>query len=196
MVDPKVENKGADALEKEKDCWDKYKKKPKASTQDTSGKEKFEGASDDMKGNVFSIGRNQADVHATTMAMLEIVVEMKYIAVVASAIRDLKERPVILKIPVKPELTTLQEYGTLESTDTAVPDNLMNLYKEKMKMYAREEKKFELDCQSVYLLVKGQCSPKIISELKGFDDFDTIKEEFHLINLLKLIKKIYYNYKT
>ena len=36
----------------------------------------------------------------------------------------------------------------------------------------------------------------MISELKGFDIFDTIEEEFHLVNLLKLIKKICYNYKT
>ena len=51
MVGPKAENKNMDALEK-KDCW--RNRKPKASsTQDAGGKEKFEGASDDMKGNVF-----------------------------------------------------------------------------------------------------------------------------------------------
>ena len=72
----------------------------------------------------------------------------------------------------------------------------MDLYKEEMKMYAREKKRFELNCRCVYLLVKEQCSPNMISELKGFDIFDTIEEEFHLVNLLKLIKKICYNYKT
>ena len=161
--------------------WNRYNKKLKASIQDTSGREKFEGASDDMKGNVFSIGRNQADVHATTMAMLEIVVGMKYTASVASAIRDLKEKPAILKIPEKPELATLQGNRTLFSTATAVRDNLIDLYKEKMEMFARDKKKFEFDCQCVYLLVKGQCSPKMILELKGFDDFDTFEKEFHLI---------------
>ena len=65
-----------------------------------------------------------------------------------------------------------------------------------MKIYAREEKKFELDCQSVYLLLTGQRSPRIISETKGFDDLDTIEEKFHRINLLKCFKRICYNYKT
>ena len=48
----------------------------------------------------------------------------------------------------------------------------------------------------MYLLVKGQCSPNIISELKRFDEFDIIEQDFHLIKLLKLIKKICYNNKT
>ena len=89
-------------------------------------------------------------------------------------------KPQILKLPDKPELSKLISDGELLSTVTAVPDNLMNLYKEEMKMYAREKKRFELDCQSVYLLVKGQCSPKMFLELKGFDDFNRVKEEFHL----------------
>ena len=61
------ENKDADASEKNpsRARWYNNKKKPKApSIQVTVGKEKFEGASDEMKGNVFSIGRNQADVYA------------------------------------------------------------------------------------------------------------------------------------
>ena len=36
----------------------------------------------------------------------------------------------------------------------------------------------------------------MISEFKYFDDFNTSEEQFHLIDLLKLIKKIYYNYTT
>ena len=148
-----MENKDADASEKKKGCWNKYNKKSKYSTQEASEKDKFEGASDDMKGNVFFIGRSQADVYATTIAMLEIVVTMNYTAIVASVIQDLKERPAMLKVPVRPDLVTLQANRTLTSTDTAVPDNLMDLYKEKMQKYAKVELKFELNFQSVYLLV-------------------------------------------
>ena len=86
-----------------KGCWINNKKNPRAntSTQDTGadGKEKFEGASNDMKGYVFSIGRNQEDVHATTMTMLEIVVRIKSTASVASAVQDLKVKPKMLKLP-------------------------------------------------------------------------------------------------
>ena len=36
----------------------------------------------------------------------------------------------------------------------------------------------------------------MISELKCHDEFDTINEEYQLVKLLKLIKKICFNYKT
>ena len=95
-----------------------------------------------------------------------------------------------------PDLAELIADGTLPTGTKAVPTNRMDLYKGKMKMFARVEEKFERDCTSVYLLVKGQCSPNMISELNGFYEFDVIEEDFHLIDLLKLIKKICYNYKT
>ena len=72
----------------------------------------------------------------------------------------------------------------------------MDLYKEKMKIYAKVELKFEFDCESAFSLVVGQCSPKMISELKCHDEFDTINEEYQLVKLLKFIKKIYFNHKT
>ena len=127
------------------------------------------------------------------MAMLEIQVGMKYTASVTSAVRDLVVKPKMMKLPDKPELSKLIADKEILSIVTAVPDNLMDVYKKEMKMYAREKKRFELDSQCVYLSMKEQCSPKMISELKGFDIFDTIEEEFHLVNLLKLIKKIFYN---
>ena len=154
MVEPKVENKNTDAWEK-KGHWNKYNKKPKASTQDTGEKEKFKGANNDMNGNVFLIGRNQADVHTTTMSMFEIQVGMKYTASVVLAVQDLVVKPKMLKLPDKPELLKLTADREVLLTVMAVPDNLMDLYKEEVKIYAREKKRFELDCQSVYLLVKG-----------------------------------------
>ena len=166
-----LENKDADASEKHptRGRWYNNKKKPRASITATVGKEKFECASDKMKGHVFSIGKNQANVYATTMNALVIQVGIKYSAAVLSAVRELVVKPTILKILEKPELSKLIADGTLTSADTAVPDNLMDLYKEKMNMYARVENKFELDCTSVYLMVKGRCSLNMISELKGFD---------------------------
>ena len=143
----------------------------------------------------FSTGRNQADVFVTKMNMLVIVVGIKYSVAVSSAVRELVVKPTMMKIPDKPELSKLIADGELTSSDKVVPDNMMDLYKEEMKMFAREKKQFELDCRSVYLLVKEQYSPNMISELKEIDEFDVIKKSFHLINLLKLIKKICYNYK-
>ena len=143
-----------------------------------------------MKGDVFSIGRNQPAVFATTINALIIQVGIMYSATVSSAVRELKVRPIILKIPVTPKLLKLIVDKTLATGDTAVPTNMIDLYKEKMKMFAQVEEKFKRDCTSVYLLVKGQCSLNMISELKGFEEFDVIKQDFHLINLLKLIKKI------
>ena len=49
-----------------------------------------------MKRNCSPIGRNQADVHATTMAILEKVVGIKYTSSVALSVRDLKEKPGML----------------------------------------------------------------------------------------------------
>ena len=95
-----------------------------------------------MKGNVFSIGRNQADVYATTMNMLIILVGIKYSAAVSSAVRELVVKPTMMKVPDKPELSKLIADGEILTTATAVPDNLMDLYKEEMKMYAREKKRF------------------------------------------------------
>ena len=166
------------------------------STHDTSGKEKFEGAADEMKGNVFSIGKHQADTYTTTMNALVIQVGTKYSAIVAAAIKELKVKPSALKLPVTPVLSDMIADGTLPSGTTAVPQNYKDLYTEKMKAYAKTEERFERQCMDVYQYFKGQCSPFMISELKGFDEYVTIEEEMHLVNLLKLIKKICFNYKT
>ena len=53
-----------------------------------------------------------------------------------------------------------------------------------------------MDCERAYLLVKGQYSPNMIAELKYHDEYDDIQDGFNLVKLLKLIKKICYNYKT
>ena len=106
----------------------------------------------------FFIGRNQADVYATTMNMLVIQVGTRYSAAVTSAVQDLVVKPTMMKLLDKPELLQLIADRELTSADKAVPDNLMDLYKEEMKIYAREKNRFELDCRCVYLLVKGQCS--------------------------------------
>ena len=117
------ENKDADASEKNasKGRWYNKKKAKDSSIQVTVGKEKFKGASDDMKGNVFSTGRNQADAFATTMNMLVIVVGTKYSAAVSSAVRELVVKPTMMKIPDKPELTKLIADGELEPSVKAVP---------------------------------------------------------------------------
>ena len=99
-----LENKGVDASEK-KPRWNRRMPKASSSTPDVGGKEKFEGASDEMKGNVFSTGRNQADVFATTMNALIIRVGIQYSATVLATVRELKVRPTILKIPVTPEFS-------------------------------------------------------------------------------------------
>ena len=52
---PKVENKN-ESTDKKPRRW--RRNKYSTSTHDTSGKEKFEGAADEMKGNVFSIGKH------------------------------------------------------------------------------------------------------------------------------------------
>ena len=103
MVEPKVENKEA-LSEKKLHQNQKKLKASSTSTLNTGGKEKFEGASDEMKGNVFSIGRNQADVFTTTMNAFVMQVGIKYSTTVSAAARELKVRPTILKIPVTPRV--------------------------------------------------------------------------------------------
>ena len=129
---------GADALEKQapRKRWNNRKKNKSGDryTSEDGGKEKFDGACDEMKNKVFSISRNQADNFAHTHKMLQVVAGMKYSAKVAAAIRDFKEKPAMMKVPVKPELSALVTTGTVLDTATAVPDNLMDVYKEKMKV--------------------------------------------------------------
>ena len=84
---PKVENKN-ESTDKKPRRW--RRNKYSTSTHDTSGKEKFEGAADEMKGNVFSIGKHQADTYTSTMNALVIQVGTKYSAIVAAAIKELK----------------------------------------------------------------------------------------------------------
>ena len=149
-----------------------------------------------MKGHGFVIGRSQIDDYRHIIRRLQVVAGVIYSAAVLSAIRDLKDKPAMLKVPVKPTLTGLIPNGTLVDTTTVVSDNHLDMYTQKIKMNAKVEIKFELDCQRAYLLVKGQCSPKMIAKLKCHDDYGNIEKQFHLVNLLKLIKKICYNYKT
>ena len=164
MVEPKVED-GADASEKKapRKRWKKKNKSEGRYTSDNGEEEKFDGACDEMKGKVFSISRNQADNYAHSHKMLQIVAGVKYTAKVAAAIRDYKEKPSNLKAPIKPELSALIADGTLTRNDGVVPENLMDVYKESVKIYGRTELKFESDCESAFSLVIGQCSPNMIS---------------------------------
>ena len=116
-----------------------------------------------MKGNVFSIGKHQADTYTTTMNALVVQVGTKYSAIVAAAIKELKVKPSALKLPVTPVLSDMIADGTLPTGTTAVPQNYKDLYQEKMKMYAKTEEKFERQCMDVYQYCKGQCSPFMIS---------------------------------
>ena len=129
MVEPKVED-GADASEKKapRKRWNKKKNKSEGRyTSDDGEEEKFDGACDEMKDKVFCISRNQADNFAHSHKMLQVVAGMKYSAKVNAAIRDIKEKPSMMKVPTKPELSALIADGTLRSSDTAVPDNLMDV---------------------------------------------------------------------
>ena len=60
-------------------------------------KEKFKGAYDDMKDVVFCISRSQADNYRHMIMRLQVVTEVGYSAAVLLAVRDLKERPVMIK---------------------------------------------------------------------------------------------------
>ena len=190
---------GADASEKKapkKGRWNKNKKNKSSGYANDDGEEKFEGACDEMKGKVFSIGRNQADNFAHSHKMLQIVVGVKYTSKVAAAIRDYKVKPTNLRAPIRPELAALISDGTLLDTATAVPENFMDVYREKVKIYSKIELQFEQHCESAFSLVIGQCSPNMISELKCHDEYDAINDEYQLVKLLLLIKKICFNYKT
>ena len=123
MVEPKVED-DADASEKKapRKRWNKKKNKSgDRYTPEDGGKEKFDGVCDDTKKKVFSFSRNQADNFAHTHKMLQIVAGMKYSAKVAAAIRDFKKKPVMMKVPVKPELSALILASTVVDTATTVP---------------------------------------------------------------------------
>jgi len=190
---------GEDAPEKKapRKRWNKKRNKYEDRyTSDGGDEEKFEGACDEMKKKVFSIGRNQADNFSHTHKMLQVVLGTKYTSNVSAAVKDYKETPTKMKAPVKPVLADLKLAGKVDAKATVVPDNLTDIYKEKVKTYSRLESKFEQDCESAFSLVIGQCSPLMISELKCHDEFDAISDEYNLVKLLLLIKKICFNYKT
>ena len=79
---------------------------------------------------MFQIGRSQTYNYAHAMSRLQVIKGVRYSAVVLSAVRDLKERPVMLKVPVTPKLADLIANDTLISTDTVVPNEHNDLYTE------------------------------------------------------------------
>ena len=203
IVDPKkewitVKNKDADASEKKSSRqWGKGKKTNRGtSTYTKTRKQKFKGANTEMKEHVFDLGRNQENDYRHTMLMLEKVTGVTYSAAVSSAITILNKNPAMIKKSTKPTIEALIVRNKVTNSTTDIPDKYLDLYKEKMKKYAKKEPKFELDCKKAYLMVKRQCSPSMITELKCHDDYDDIQEGYNVKKLLKLIKKICYNYKT
>lgn len=72
----------------------------------------------------------------------------------------------MLKVPVKPKFADLNLNGTLQDTVIVVPDEHLDLYNKKMKIYAKIELKFETDFLRVYLLEVSQYSHKMDDKLK------------------------------
>ena len=105
-----------------------------------------------------------------------------------------KKRPVIYPQPpqtTEREITkadgsveTVQEYDYGEKL----------IYESKVKELIKKDMKIDSDLEAMYSVVWGQCTQGMQASIKTQETYDNIKSTMNTIELLKIIKKICYNF--
>ena len=143
---------------------------------------KFDGRCDDIKGHIFDIRAGQADQFVKTKKEIALYVGRTYknSADIVSALDE-------LIIP------TLQEPKAPNAS--SVTPSQQRIYDKKLDQHALREVNFDNNIQSLYSLVWGQCSDSMQAKVEAMPAFLLVaKPNSHGIELLKIIKKISFNY--
>ena len=69
-------------------------------------------------------------------------------------------------------------------------------YQHELKKYIENKAKYHENIQKCFTIIIGQCSPDIEQLLTSEETFDSLKEAYDSIGLIKLLEKVCYSYHT
>jgi len=63
-----------------------------------------------------------------------------------------------------------------------------------VKQYVSEMSRYASDMHQAYHIILGQCTQNVINHLKAMQDYERMEEEADVLLLVKLLKKIVFNF--
>ena len=97
------------------------------------------------------------------------------------------------------QVTTVGEGSNMVGKEVTCIDKDSEAYIEyflHLKQYMTDLTKFNLDLETYFSIIIGQCSPVMEQSFAGEKEFKNIKETSETIDLIKTTERIYYNYQS
>ena len=155
--------------------------------------ETFKGNNPALKGEIFSVGPNQASQYDSTLKSILGYIAEKYDHRIHTSIMH-KDKSVGMRL--RPRLTapTKKDPNDLTKDILDKDGEAWVEYQITMKKYVERVSKFQYDLQQIYNILYGQCSPSMQQTLSTYDGFKILEEAADSIKLLETIEKICYDY--
>ena len=166
--------------------------------------ESFKGSHPELKGKGFLKGPLQAAKYDEVYNTILTHVGTKYDHMVYKALeyKDRKKDINLLSKSKTPMTTKVIQVATVGEDSIMVRKEITCIdktgeeytkYSLCLKQYMTDLTKFNSDLEKFFGLILGKCSPSIQS-LAGEKEFNLIKETSKSIGLIKMIKRVCYNY--
>jgi hypothetical protein len=149
----------------------------------------FSGRCKELEGHIYDVGANQADRYIKTTKELEQYLRGTF---TPEALKSIEELTLVsFTEPSMP----VDDYG-VEIDDDELTYIQKTILGGRIKEYLYETKEFAQDMVKIYITIHGQCTDAMIQKLETDQHYETVKEESDATGLLKMIKKICYNYQN
>ena len=149
--------------------------------QQKSASPEFKGRCEELKGHVIDCGQaKHADQFSHTMKEV-----INYVGShisdgewVAHSLRS--EKLVVITRPTAPK----------------DPDDIVEkaIFDATVKQYVSEMSRYASNMRQTYHIIMGQCTQNVINHLKALHDYEQMEEEADVLLLVKLLKKIVFNF--
>ena len=147
-------------------------------------REKFEGATPELSGFIFTAGTNRtSQIHNFTRTdeRIKALVGQKYDPYVLQSLEEIREI-----MPIQPA-ATLEADGTMSKTNEIIFNREVNKWID-LKYTIEKERK------NVYAIYYGQCDEEMKATLAMDPDYERINRTKDLIGLYKILQKVNYSY--
>jgi hypothetical protein len=175
----------------------RFTKKKTVSKDVTISKTKFKGSLDALIDYYFDTGPTQAHDFKKTHKKISTYTGTKYSAEVMMSIENMEYYNWASSMPRKPIKSDFDtSTGGISNIATVIPQEYLDRYEYKIKSHCKREDKYEVDMKLSFTVIHGQCTDDMLHELKCQQKYESIRNNFDPIELLKLIQQISYNYQA
>ena len=150
-------------------------------TTTTISRQRFEGATDDLKGDIFDlVGSRSADLFIKTKKAIA-----NYVGRTYQHSGDIRRAIETLTIPTIPMPTA--------PVADPMPVLLAAIFSEQVKEYVKQTSRLQENIKRLWALVWGQCSDTIRTRLQALDGYDDMHTTSNGLQLLIAIKDLMFN---